>query len=270
MTDLPIDTHHGRSFKPLASGARVLVVTSPALVRALLLHEYEGRPDELKILDSALVGTMDAVQANPAHGVFEGVVTATHPERSKIGLHLLQTDIGVGSVPFLETEEAITAALTSRFEKGGAMPAVRTDMGQLLAEALGADFEGFEKEHPWLRRIGLSDGERSGIVGDLTDMGIAGALTEMFETEAEADAYVDELPELKAEIEALGDDEEKQYEHMIKHFRGRMMLRPSPTFHLAFPNDEGHRCMLQEAFRSVISLMETARDHDDAHSARCL
>ncbi len=275
MTHLPVDTHHGRSFSPIAEGRRVLVVTSPALVRALLLNEYEDRPSIVESINSMMIGTMDAVQANPELGVLEGTVIATHPEPTKIGLHLLKIDIGLGSSPFIadvtheikrfiDTEAAITEALGGPLQAHAAMPAVPAGLdgdglAAMFAAGLGYDAKKFEAEHPWFKRIGLNGDERSAILYSMGDHAIMEALKSKFESEDAVNAYLEENSELKAKISAAEGDEDKQLEIMMDDLRENLLFRPSPTFSLVFPDDEGHRRMLQEAFRGVIREMAGKR-----------
>jgi hypothetical protein len=237
------------------------------MVYALLQREYQNDAQKTQTLFGRLLGMMDAVQANPTHGILRGCITETG-DVAPIGLHKLNVVLQKDTGPFLETEEGFTDAIGGPLQRSPSDPAVPADLDgdglfAMFTSTLGLNAEIFERDHPWFTRIGLDSDEQNGYLLELGDDCLTERLLEM--DKAALEAFFQETPELTAAKEAMDKerDEDAKRRIILDAFRASLMAKPCPVYcpvyYLVFPDDEGHQRMLTEVFRSVVREMRDKR-----------
>lgn len=159
----------GRSFHGLTSpvGSTVLAVTSPLLVLHIL-RSHRGPGLDRDGINDRIVGILDAVEANPAHGVLIGRVAA-EGEPDEFGLVRVDVEFDDAIPPILETDAAMKEAVGEPLRSNPGMPAIPIGLGgdgllAMFASAIGGSPEQFAKDHPWFPFVGLGVDEQSTIL----------------------------------------------------------------------------------------------------------
>lgn len=216
-------TCHGIGFTRFPAGANLLLVTCPALVLQTIMTIESHESDETEATDKLmciLVPLLDAVQAQPHHGVLRGTAAETaRPTRSE-------------TLPWRwEGRVRIAHPGDLVIDSGTALSAVASKRPP------DANTAAFLRAHPWLNHALVQAEDRTRLVESLTDPGL----------EAQLDALcphqLDELLRVARSEQGSADrrdakprDARPQRQALVELLRTCLTAPRFPTLALALPD----------------------------------
>lgn len=248
-----LDPFCGRSNLPIPAGTRVLAVTAPLLVWTLLLRRAEGNEPLKEAFKKHFVGLMDAAQANPVRGIVTGTVAEMADSLCPSGLHRLNVAFSEDA-PVLDLDQPEASAPQGSASEGEPDASNRRYGGlDLVLNMIGFNEEAFEKAHPWLRRVGLSEQDIFEQVSAFSDTAMEDRLREMgpeaLESLTQVAPELEELLSIDAET-ADAETRERVREAVLAALRASLSAKPAERLFFVFPDEGGYRLYLQEIVRS--------------------
>ncbi len=234
-------TCHGISFTRFPAGANLLLVTCPAMalqaIMSIASHKRNDTERVRELLSDMLIPLMDAIEAQPRHGVQRGTaVQAARPINAERIPWSWEGRVRIERPDELVIDaERALSAVSSRH----------------LPDVIGAD--AFARAHPWLNRALIDAEDRKTFMENLTDRGLeaqAYALCEHRTADLVNGASMEHRAAYTQAIEKH--DAQARIRLLAEMLRAHLTNPRFPTLALALPDTHGSLTWLADLLDGLV------------------